>query len=111
MDRQQVARRYRAADDLVAADAEVLERLVDLALEVAVLLLPHLRLAVLQVLNVLDRRLAGDAAFGEGARGELVCGAADRVACPEQALDSHHSVVTPLVFGGRIVFRTARPGT
>src|SRR4051812_611506 len=109
VDRQQVARRYRAADDLVAADAEVLERLVDLALEVAVLLLPHLRLAVLQVVNVLDRRLACDAAFGEGARGELVCGAANGVAGAEKAVDRHHAVVAPLVIGRGIVLRAARP--
>ena len=36
--------------------------------------------------------------------------AADGVAGPEQALDGHHPVVAPLVFGGRIVFRAARPG-
>ena len=92
-----------------AADAEVLERLVNGFFQVAIFLLAHLGLRPALFHDVLHRRLGGDAAFGERARGELVRRAADGVARAEQAVDRHHAVVAPLVLRGRVVLRSARP--
>jgi hypothetical protein len=66
VDRQQVARRYGPGDDLVAADAVVLEWLEDRPFEVLVFLLADLGLVPPLFHHVLDRRLAGDPAFREG---------------------------------------------
>jgi len=65
MDRQQVARRYGSGGDLVAADTVGLQRLIDLALEVAVLLLAYLGPVAVPFHHVFHRRLAGEAAFRE----------------------------------------------
>src|SRR5438132_1253198 len=80
-----------------------------LLLEVFVLRLTELRLFRAQVFHVLNCRLAGDAAFREGSRRELVGGATDGVAGAEEALDGHHPIVSPLVFRWCAVLRTACP--
>src|SRR5262249_59122723 len=77
--------------------------------EVFVLRLTDLRLLFAELIYVPDRCLAGDAALREGTRRELVGAAADRVAGTEETLNGHHPVVSPLVFRGRVVFRTAGP--
>src|SRR5438067_9896942 len=110
MNRQKIARRDGSCDDFVAPDLVVLQRLVDNLLEVFVLRLADLRLLFAQVIYVSDRCLARDPAFREGARREFMGAAADSVASTEETFNGHHPVVSPLVFRGRAVFRTACPG-
>src|SRR6201981_4221105 len=98
MNRQEIARRNGPREDFVAADFVIFQGLVNDLLEVFVLRLTELRLFRAQVFDVLNCRLAGNAAFREGSRRELVGGAADGVAGAEEALPGHHPIVSPLVF-------------
>src|SRR5262249_46374526 len=109
MNRQNIARRDGSCDDFIASDLVVLYRLVYGLLEVFVLRLTDLRRLFAELIYVPDRCLAGDAAFREGSRRELVGAAADRVAGAEETFNGHHPVVSPLVFRGRVVLRAARP--
>src|SRR5262245_46479279 len=109
MNWQDIARRNGSCDDFVAPDLVVLHGLVDDLLEVFVLGLTDLRLLFAELIYVPDRCLAGDPAFREGARRELVGAAADRVAGAEEAFNGQQPVVSPLILRGRVVFRTARP--
>ena len=67
VDRQEVAGGNRAGDDLVPADRIVLHRLVDRLFERPVFLFVDLRRLVAQIVDIVDRGFAGDAAFGERA--------------------------------------------
>src|SRR5262245_248691 len=110
MNRQEIARRKGPGDDFVAADFVISQWLVNDLLEFCVLRLTELRLFRAQVLHVLNCRLAGDPAFREGSRRELVRGAADGIAGAEEALDGHHPIVAPLIFRWCAILRTAGPG-
>ena len=110
MNRQEIARRNGPGDDFVAADFVVFQGLVNGLLEVFVLRLTDLRLIFTQVIHVFDRSLRGDPTFRKGSRRELVGGAADGVAGAKESLDGHHPIVSPPVFRGCAVLRTARPG-
>ena len=109
LQRRDVARRNGAGDDLVAAHPVGLERPVDHGLQPLDLGVVGLR-RLAEVPDVVDRRLAGDAALGEGAGRELVGGAAAGVAGDEQALDRRHAVVAPAVVGRRVIVGAAGPG-
>ena len=108
--RQDIARRNSSGNNLIATNLVILEGLENCLLQILVLFLTDLKLLILHVVDVIDRRLCGNPTFSVGSRRELVRGATDGVAGAEKSLDSHHPVVPPLVIGRSIVRRSARPG-
>src|SRR5258707_1467719 len=93
MNRQEIARRNGPGDDFVAADFVIFQGLVNDLLEAFVLPPTELRLFPAQAFHVLNCRLAGAAAFREGARRALVCRAAAAADAAYEALDGHHPIV------------------
>jgi hypothetical protein len=107
--RQEITGRNGSRHDLIAADGIGLERLEYGLLEICVLRLADLGRPPAQIVHIVDRSLGRDATLRKRSRREFVGCAANGIACTEKSLDRHHPVVTPLIFCGSIVRRSARP--